>query len=352
MVLLAVTIPAMAGNRLGNAAGDLAALPGQRCRVFMGRGMVVAPTPEDFYMRPPAMVRFAAGDDGAVEGPGSQTVRFGCSALPVTAVPGCGYVFDRWSDGVAANPRTLSNVTQDQMLTAVFRVAGAVGPRGEFLAVVDARSRALWVLTGTYPASAPSCPFVLNLVHDARGRLGGLATVTLDANHACDLGVRGCARGSEGSVTMRCTMRGAGARKADTAPLMLNLAVTTACGELEGWMRGSIAKDDGPTPVDEEVVLPLPGDMDGTWRLRFRLDEARRGIAGTAVLRLSNGVEHTFAVRGRTGPNHVVVLSLTGAATDPAARAIKIKTTITPLEGGWARLESFSGRAYGQALAW
>lgn len=45
----------------------------------------------------------------------------------------------------------------------------------------------------------------------------------------------------------------------------------------------------------------------------------------------------------------MVVLSLAGA---PASNAIKIKTTITPLEGGWARLESFSGTGYGQRLGW
>jgi len=35
-----------------------------------------------------------------------------------------------------------------------------------------------------------------------------------------------------------------------------------------------------------------------------------------------------------------------------AAKAIKIKTTITPLEGGWAGLGTFSGKAYGQTVSW
>jgi hypothetical protein len=33
-------------------------------------------------------------------------------------------------------------------------------------------------------------------------------------------------------------------------------------------------------------------------------------------------------------------------------RALTADANITPLEGGWARLESFSGRGYGQTLGW
>jgi hypothetical protein len=34
------------------------------------------------------------------------------------------------------------------------------------------------------------------------------------------------------------------------------------------------------------------------------------------------------------------------------SKAISIRTTLTPLEGGWARLESFSGKGYGQTVGW
>jgi hypothetical protein len=71
-----------------------------------------------------------------------------------------------------------------------------------------------------------------------------------------------------------------------------------------------------------------------------------------SVSTLSNDVKHTFVVRGKTGANNTAVLSLAGDPSDPAAAAIKIKTTITPLEGGWARIESFAGRGYGQAVGW
>jgi hypothetical protein len=57
-------------------------------------------------------------------------------------------------------------------------------------------------------------------------------------------------------------------------------------------------------------------------------------------------------VRGKIGSSNTAVLTLSGSPSDPASKAIAIKTTVTPLEGGWARLESFAGRGYGQALGW
>jgi hypothetical protein len=91
--------------------------------------------------------------------------------------------------------------------------------------------------------------------------------------------------------------------------------------------------------------------MDGTWTLRFQLAQTGRSVAGTALLALSNGVDHAFAVQGRTS-GVTAALSLVGVPADAAAKAIEIRTTVTPLEGGWARLENFSGRGYGQTLGW
>jgi hypothetical protein len=75
-------------------------------------------------------------------------------------------------------------------------------------------------------------------------------------------------------------------------------------------------------------------------------------VTGTALLTLSNGVDYGFTVKGKTGANGTTLPTLACTPASPAAKAIKIKTTITPLEGGWARLESFSARGYGQTLAW
>jgi hypothetical protein len=63
-------------------------------------------------------------------------------------------------------------------------------------------------------------------------------------------------------------------------------------------------------------------------------------------------VQHAFIVKGRAGANNTAVLTLAGDPADPSAKTISITTTIRPLEGGWARIESFAARRYGQTVAW
>ena len=63
-------------------------------------------------------------------------------------------------------------------------------------------------------------------------------------------------------------------------------------------------------------------------------------------------VKHSFVVRGRTRANRTVVLTLAGDPADQAWKAISIRTSLTPLEGGWATLESFSSRGYGRVIGW
>jgi hypothetical protein len=132
----------------------------------------------------------------------------------------------------------------------------------------------------------------------------------------------------------------------------MNLTVDTANRQLTGPMTGSVKSGGVTTAVKQNLALDIPPPMDGTWTLAFQLTQSGTAVTGTALLTLSNGVDYAFAVKGKTGANGTAVLTLTGDKTDPAAKAIKIRTTITPLEGGWARIETFSGRAYGQTVAW
>lgn len=112
---------------------------------------------------------------------------------------------------------------------------------------------------------------------------------------------------------------------------------------------GAVARQSS-TPVNQNLALDIPTPMDGTWTLAFDLDPSGRTLNGKAKLTLANGVEHEFLVRGRTGAHDTAVLTLSGDPADPASAAISIRTTFTPLEGSWARLESFAGRGYGQTV--
>ncbi|WP_306599656.1 putative Ig domain-containing protein [Geothrix sp. 21YS21S-2] len=63
---------------------------------------------------------YAAGANGSLSGVPAQTVAYGASGTPVTAVPATGWHFAQWSDGSAANPRTDSAVAGDVSVTASF----------------------------------------------------------------------------------------------------------------------------------------------------------------------------------------------------------------------------------------
>ncbi len=302
------------------------------------------------------LVSLVAVDHGTLMGDSAQWVNDGGSTTPVTAVPDFGYVFERWSDGRTDNPRTVADVSADMPLTASFRVAvDSVPPDGGFLARVDATaaaSRGLWDLTGPYAASAKSNRLALTLLHDATGRLGGTATYTIAPDTVVTMPIRGSVKGNRGSLTMKGALNGADSTKTVTVSLSLNLTVDTAQHELTGRLTGRVRSNGTTTLVDDPVVFELPERMNGSWTLSFALDQSGRTVTGTAELRLSNEVKHSFVVRGRTGANNKAALTLAGDPANPASKAISIRTTLTPLEGGWATLESFSGKGYGQVVGW
>ena len=69
-------------------------------------------------------VTFAAGSGGSLTGQTSQTVQSGASCSAVTAVADSGYAFTKWTKGGAdystSNPLTVTNVTANMALAAVF----------------------------------------------------------------------------------------------------------------------------------------------------------------------------------------------------------------------------------------
>ena len=63
---------------------------------------------------------YTAGTNGSITGTSPQTVNYGASGTPVTAVANTGYQFVNWSDGSTANPRTNTNVIANISVTATF----------------------------------------------------------------------------------------------------------------------------------------------------------------------------------------------------------------------------------------
>jgi C1A family cysteine protease len=294
---------------------------------------------------------FLAGQHGQVTGQTTQTVAHGGSSTPVTAVPDYGFVFDRWDDGSTQNPRTLASVGADGTFTALFRDAGPAAPVGPFLAVVDAADRALWDLSGDYATALSGNPLNLALAHDTKGKLSGTATLTVGKATPVPMPLKGTVKGSLGVVGVTISLQGTDPARTTAVALSLKLTVEQATRRLRGMATGSIKSGGVTTPVSEAVALDIPASMDGSWTLLFQLGSAGTAVTGTAELGLSNAADYDYVVKGKLA-GQTAVLSLAGAVSDPAAKGIKIKTTVRPLEGGWAALQSFSAKGYGQTLAW
>ena len=73
-------------------------------------------------MTPSYTVTFTAGANGIITGDLNQGIIEGGNTTPVTAAPDQGYLFDQWSDGNTDNPRTITNVTANINLTALFKL--------------------------------------------------------------------------------------------------------------------------------------------------------------------------------------------------------------------------------------
>jgi biotin operon repressor len=72
-------------------------------------------------------VKFATDGNGTIKENAEQTIDYGSDAVEVEAVPNTGYEFVKWQDAngeevSAQNPFTLTNVTCDSSITAIFKI--------------------------------------------------------------------------------------------------------------------------------------------------------------------------------------------------------------------------------------
>lgn len=321
---------------------------------------------------PSHTVRFLAGPHGGLSGPAEQTVPHGDDATPVTAEPDFLYVFDAWLDDgvpVSSSPTlTLPEVIADHTLTARFRPAGlSTTLEGRFRAVVGASSvadpdyRGWWDFSGVYattamgePLSVAGQPLVLNLVHDSKGRITGSASYGAGKAAPVSLRVAGSVRGRADAVVLKVTLRNTAANSGVRVALVLDLALDPETRQLVGSVSGGVTDGGVWSDAGRPLTLPVPPAMVGTWTLQFDLAPGTRGrITGQTWLAFSGEPlpRAEYAVRGVVSGS-AVSLVLTGVPDSLPGRAMRVKARITPMEGGWARLDSFAANGYGQRLRW
>jgi hypothetical protein len=310
-------------------------------------------------------VTFLAGPHGSLSGETVQRVAYGSSSSPVTATADLEYMFALWSDGFAINPRVIENVSSDLTVTAQFRDAGAVMPAGSFLAAVDladvANGRGLWDLTGHYETRVAGRPLALDLAHDTKGRITGTGTFRTTAVDGRPITIpvsaKGTTKGTGGAITFTVTFVGSQSGTAadptltGSVSLKMTLTLDLANRRLLGAATLSQKVAKITTKIATYVTLDLPTGTDGTYDILFELVQSGSKITGNAVLRLANGADYLFAVKG-TYVGSAGTLILTGHTTDTAAKSIKITSTIVTLEGHAAHLNTMIASGYGQSIAW
>jgi hypothetical protein len=309
---------------------------------------------------PPLLVQPAPGSAGTLEFawgtmPSAWPVRLAYRVLVPEGASGSQPIPGTVSFREDAGEITVITPTTLMVRAPGSGAASAVEPNGAFVAVVEAArgadGKGLWDLTGTYTARVKGDLLTLNLVHDAKGRLTGDAAYALGSGAVVTMPIRGRVRGLSGHVTMKGSLRAADAGAAANVALTLSLALDPANRELLGPLTGTVRSDGLATRMNEDIALAIRAPMDGSWGLALQLAQVRGEVTGEAVLTLSNGVIQVLAVSGHAF-GKTAALTLSSAPADPAAGAIRGKAAITPLEDGSARLDSFSGKGYGQTLAW
>ncbi|MFD0590481.1 S-layer homology domain-containing protein [Paenibacillus sp. GCM10027627] len=92
---------------------------------------------------------YQADANGTLNGNASQTVFHGEDGTEVKAVPGSGYQFVRWSDGVTSEARTDKAVSRNLNVTAIFAPiytgggGGGTSPDPDFTVIIDGKPLAL-----------------------------------------------------------------------------------------------------------------------------------------------------------------------------------------------------------------
>lgn len=218
-----------------------------------------------------------------------------------------------------------------------------------------AAGHGLWDVTGAYATTIDGSPLSLDLVHDIQGRLTGTATLTLSSGTGLvpvPLSVRGSAQGAAGALALTLALQGGDVANGVRVALSFRLALDPSARQLSGRVSGSRSVHGVTTPLSASpVALALPAAMDGTWVLHLDLVWGDKGIRGTGLLSLSNGVTYSHAVSGKYA-DQAALLTLVGRPAYPTVRGTRIGATVAPLEGATTRLTAFSGTLYGQTLGW
>src|ERR1041384_8315556 len=220
---------------------------------------------------------YTAGANGTISGTSPQTVNYGASGSPVTAVPNTGYHFTSWSDGVLTAARTDANVTADISVTASFAintytVTPSAGTGGS---ISPSTPQTVNYNTTTAFTVTPSTGYHINTVTGCGGSLAGSTYTT-------------------GAITADCAV---------SATFALNMSTTGVASSLNPSTFGTSVT----FTATVAPVAPATGTPDGT--VTFTID----GTAVRGSVALVSG-HATYATSTLAVGNHTVRADYSGSA--------------------------------------
>ena len=220
---------------------------------------------------------YTAGANGTISGTSPQTVNYGASGSPVTAVPNTGYHFTSWSDGVLTAARTDANVTADISVTASFAintytVTPSAGTGGS---ISPSTPQTVNYNTTTAFTVTPSTGYHINTVTGCGGSLAGSTYTT-------------------GAITADCAV---------SATFALNMSTTGVASSLNPSTFGTSVT----FTATVAPVAPATGTPDGT--VTFTID----GTAVPGSVALVSG-HATYATSTLAVGNHTVRADYSGSA--------------------------------------
>ena len=265
----------------------------------------------------------------------------------------------RWGMGPTDASWEFSGWNIDDIQIWSSPVAPPVGP---FVVVADAdavdQGIAIWDVTGHYETALGDGDLVLDLVHDAKGKITGTGTYSLLPDFAADplalpVQITGKCRGKGGIVTLLLSIastkesrRESGASFRAKMDLMLGFAQRQLVGTTTWKLTGSAGKRRGACPC----ILDLPADMDGTYTLTLDLDPDGATVTAAGTLTLANGTSFLLLGKGKSS-SILTELRLRDDPLDPGARGILLRPGFVPFDGGNTILKSIVGKALGQKLS-
>jgi hypothetical protein len=164
----------------------------------------------------------------------------------------------------------------------------------------------IWDISGNYSNDTLSVDYTLS--QDGKGKITGFGSAVysnVDLYAEMDFNIKGHVKTHNKTTTLHFVMKTRG--KVDYEGMTYPFKVTGGYKadvdpkkqQLSGSIKAMVQIGDQTAALNETFREDLPAGMDGSADLTVVCDETAKGVAGTAVLTLSNGTQLHYSLKGK-----------------------------------------------------